>query len=133
MSAVRSKAGNSRYQYFARSFDGALLKDIYCMLLARSSDRQPLGGLFGTVGCPWFTSALVAHDHAFFVAPEYRGSSTAINLLGVFRRWAEQREAAVLNVSQRVGVEMERFERFMRRTGFEPRGMNFSMHLDRSK
>lgn len=105
-------------------------KGVYCMLLARASDGRAAGWLFGTISRPWFTSALVAHDHAFFVAPEYRGSSAAIKLLGVFRRWAEKREAAVLNVSQRVGVEMERFESFMRRAGFEPRGMNFSMRLD---
>lgn len=106
-------------------------KGVYCMLLARSSEGQAAGWLFGTITRPWFTGSLVAHDHAFFVAPEYRGSSAAFKLLGVFRRWAEKRGAAVLNISQRVGVEMERFDRFMRRAGYEPRGMNFSLRLDR--
>lgn len=104
-------------------------KGIYCLLLARSSDGIPAGWLFGTITRPWFTDALVAHDHAFFVAPEFRGTSAAIKLLQVFRRWAEKRNARVLNISQRVGVEMDRFDRFMRRTGFESKGMNFSMPL----
>lgn len=106
-------------------------KGVYCMLLARSGDGQAAGWLFGTVTRPWFTGSLVAHDHAFFVAPEYRGSSAAIKLLSVFRHWAEKRGAAVLNISQRVGVEMDRFDRFMRRLGYEPRGMNFSLRLEK--
>lgn len=114
-----------------RTFRGAINDDkgMYCLLIARSSDGAAAGWLFGTVTRPWFTDALVAHDHAFFVAPQYRGSSAAIKLLKVFRRWAKRRNAEVLNVSQRVGVEMDRFERFMRRAGFQPRGMNFSMPL----
>lgn len=108
-------------------------KGVYCLLIARSSDGEPAGWLFGTITRPWFTNALVAHDHAFFVVPEYRGSSAAIKLLKVFHRWAEKRNAEILNVSQRVGVEMERFDRFMRRAGFEPRGMNFSMTLGRNE
>lgn len=102
----------------------------HCLFLARSGDGEPAGWLFGAITRPWFTHALVAHDHAFFVLPVYRGSSAALKLLKVFRRWAEKRDAQVLNISQRVGVDMERFDRFMRRTGFEARGMNFSMLLE---
>lgn len=105
-------------------------KGLYCMLIARSSDGEPAGWLFGTITRPWFTQELVAHDHAFFVAPEFRGSRAALLLLSGFRRWAEKRGARALNISQRVGVEMERFESFMRRMGFEPRGMNFSTTLE---
>lgn len=118
-----------------KTFRAALEDDkgMYCLFLARSSEGMPAGWLFGTITRPWFTDALVAHDHAFFVAPEFRGTSAAIKLLKVFRRWAEKRNARVLNVSQRVGVEMDRFDRFMRRTGFEPRGMNFSMSLEQGE
>lgn len=105
-------------------------KGMYCLFIARSSEGVPAGWLFGTITRPWFTDALVAHDHAFFVAPEFRGSSAALKLLKVFRRWAEKRNARMLNVSQRVGVEMDRFDRFMRRAGFESRGTNFSMTLE---
>lgn len=104
-------------------------KGVYCMLIARLSDGTPAGWLFGTISRPWFTRELVAHDYAFFVPPEFRGSRAALLLLSAFRRWAEKRGATALNISQRVGVEMERLERFMQRMRFEPRGMNFSMTL----
>lgn len=115
-----------------RTFTGAIEDDkgTYCLLLARSSTGVPAGWLFGTITRPWFTQAPVAHDHAFFVAPEFRGSSAAVKLLRVFRRWAERRGATALNISQRVGVQMERFEAFMLHQGFESRGMNFSLPLN---
>lgn len=114
-----------------RTLEGAINDEtgVYCVLVARASDGKPAGALFGTISRPWFTQALVAHDHAFFVTSQFRGSSAAIKLLQAFRRWAERRNATSLHVSQRVGVEMERFERFMRSAGFEPRGMNFGMSL----
>lgn len=102
----------------------------YCLLLARSDDGTPAGWLFGAIDRPWFTSALIAHDFAFFVSPRFRGGEAASMLLDAFRRWAEKRDAAVVNISQRVGVEMERFQYFMQREGFEARGMNFSLPLD---
>lgn len=101
----------------------------YCVLLARTSEGEPAGFLFGTVTRPWFSEALIAHDHAFFVLPSWRGSSAALKLLRVFRRWAVKRDVAVLNISQRAGVEMERFDRFMERQGFRSIGKNFSTRL----
>lgn len=114
-----------------RAFAAAMENDkgLYCLLLARASTGDPAGWLFGTITRPWFSQALVAHDHAFFVTPEYRGSSAAIKLLRGFRLWAERRGAVALNISQRVGVQMDRFESFMRHQGFESRGMNFSLPL----
>lgn len=102
---------------------------VYCLLLARAGNGEAAGFLFGTITRPWFTSALIAHDHAFFVMPAYRGSSAALKVLRVFRRWADKRGAACLNVSQRVGVETDRFDRLMTRLGFEARGTNFSLSL----
>lgn len=104
-------------------------KRAYCVLLARTSEGEPAGFLFGTITRPWFSEGLIAHDHAFFVLPRWRGSSAALKLLRVFRRWAEKRSAAVLNISQRAGVEMERFDRFMERQGFWAIGKNFSTRL----
>lgn len=101
----------------------------YCVLIARSSQGEPAGFLFGTITRPWFSEALIAHDHALFVSPSWRGSSAALKLLRVFRRWAVKRNAAVLNISQRSGVEMERFGRFMERQGFRAIGKNFSTRL----
>lgn len=114
-----------------RTVEGAIADDkgVYCVFIARSATGEAVGWLFGTIGRAWFTSSLVAHDHAFFVLPAFRGSSAASRLLQAFCRWADKRGAVSVNVSQRVGVELERFERFMRREGFECRGMNFGRSL----
>jgi len=114
-----------------RTVEGAIAdeKGVYCVFIARTPSGDAAGWLFGTIGHAWFTSSLVAHDHALFVLPEFRGSSAASRLLRAFCRWAGKRGAASVNVSQRVGVELERFERFMRREGFECRGMNFGRSL----
>lgn len=113
------------------AFAGALAdeKCTYCVLLARTSEGEAAGFLFGTITRPWFSEALIAHDQAFFVSPRWRGSSAALKLLRVFRRWADKRSAAVLNISQRAGVDMERFDRFMERQGFRAIGKNFSTRL----
>lgn len=113
------------------TFEAALAdyKGVYCVLLARTSGGEAAGFLFGTITRPWFSDALIAHDHAFFVSPRWRGSSAALKLLRVFRRWAGKRSATVLNISQRAGVEMERFDRFMERQGFRAIGKNFSTGL----
>ncbi len=104
-------------------------KGAYCVLLARTSQGEPAGLLFGTITRPWFSEALIAHDHAFFVLPSWRGSSAAMKMLRVFRRWAVKRNAAVLNISQRAAIEMDRFDRFMEREGFRSIGKNFSARL----
>lgn len=109
------------------SFAGALRDErgVYFLALARSDDGRVTGGLFGTVERPWFTDGILAHDYAFFVRHGYRGSSAALKLLTAFRRWAHKRGACELHIYQTVAVERERFDRMMRRCGFEFAGGNY--------
>lgn len=109
------------------SLAGAIDDDrgVYFTALARSSRGAVAGGLFGTVEKPYFTSGVLAHDYAFYVRPDFRGSSAALKLLTAFRRWAQKRGASELHVYQTVAVERERFDRMMRRAGFEYAGGNY--------
>lgn len=110
-----------------KSFVGAIDDDrgVYFLALARSSGGDAAGGLFGTVEKPYFTSGVLAHDYAFYVRPDFRGSSAALKLLSAFRRWAQKRGARELHVYQTVAVDSDRFDRMMRRAGFEYAGGNY--------
>lgn len=100
-----------------------------CMLLAERADGRLVGLLSGMVVEFFFSDGCVAQDRAFFVLPEFRGSSAAVRLLGAFRRWAENRKAVELNINMSVAVDMERFGRFMRHLGFACCGSNFYLTL----
>lgn len=115
-----------------RSFKRVLEDDrgVYFFVIARSTDGACAGVLFATVNRPFFTSALLAHAYWFYVAPEYRGSGAAGKLIAAFRRWAEKRGAAELQINQTSGVDLERVDAKLRRSGFDFLGGNYSMALD---
>lgn len=100
-------------------------RGVYFLALARASGGKVVGGMFAVVEQPFFTSAIIANNYAFFVRPPYRGSSAALKLLTAFRRWAGKRGVRELHVHQTGGVENQRFDRMMRRAGFEHAGGNY--------
>lgn len=100
-----------------------------CFLVAHKSDGIVVGMLVGFVTELFFSHQLVAQDIVFFVLPEFRGTSTAVRLLTVFRKWAENRKAQELNVNMSAAIDMLRFERFMTHMGFSKCGTNFFYQL----
>jgi GNAT superfamily N-acetyltransferase len=102
---------------------------VSCCLLAENSDGKLIGMLVGFVVELFFTNQLVAQDRVFFVLPEFRGSSAAVRLLTVFRKWAENRSVQELNINMSVAVDMPRFEKFMTHMGFTNCGSNFYYRL----
>jgi GNAT superfamily N-acetyltransferase len=102
---------------------------IACCLLAEASNGQIIGMLVGFIVELYFSDKWVAQDRVFFVMPAFRGSSAAVRLLTVFRKWAECRHVQELNINMSVAVDMKRFERFMVHMGFTNCGSNFYYRL----
>ena len=53
----------------------------------------------------------------------------AVRLLHAFRQWAENRGATEVMICMTTGVDIEKFDRFLRKLKFNYVGGNFSMRL----
>lgn len=104
-------------------------KGAHCVLLAESDDGRPVGFLAGQVVEYFFCRQRIAQNIVFYVLPEYRGRWVAVKLLYAFRGWARHRGAVELHVGITTGVEVARFDRFLRRLGFHFVGGNYVLAL----
>ena len=98
---------------------------VHCILVAQNLHGQLTGMLGGHVQNMFFTDALIAQDKFFYVLPESRGTSAALKLLMAFQRWALNRRVQEININMSVAIDMERFDKFMRHTGFVRCGSNY--------
>ena len=98
---------------------------VHCILVAQNVHGQLTGMLGGHVQSMFFTDALIAQDKFFYVLPEWRGTSAALKLLMAFQRWALNRRVQEININMSVAIDMERFDKFMRHTGFASCGSNY--------
>jgi GNAT superfamily N-acetyltransferase len=114
-----------------QSFEAALSDggNIYFLALARSVEGPAVGCFFGTIVRPHYSQALLAHDCGFYVVPQFRGTDAAPRLLKAFTHWAKKRGVAEIQIYQTVAIEPERFDRFMRRSGFQFVGGNYALQL----
>ena len=48
-----------------------------------------------------------------------------MKLLMAFQRWAANRQVREININMSVAIDMERFDKFMRHTGFTCCGSNY--------
>jgi GNAT superfamily N-acetyltransferase len=100
----------------------------YC-ILAAESDGAIVGVIWGYIAQHYFSEAWVATEYMFYVLPEFRGTPLAVRLLHAFRKWAENRGAAEVMICMTTGVDVEKFDRFLRKMKFDYVGGNFSMRL----
>ncbi len=100
-----------------------------CILLVERKDASIVGMLAGYVSEFFFCDSKVAQDRVYYVLPEFRGSPAAFKLILAFRRWAESKRADELSINMSVGIDMERFNKFMGHLGFNCCGSNFALQL----
>ena len=104
------------------------IKQNYCVLIAEA-DNVIVGGIWGYVAQHYFSESWVATEYMFYVQPSFRGSPVAVRLLHAFRKWAENRGASEVMICMTTGIDVERFDRFLRRMKFNYVGGNFSLPI----
>lgn len=104
-------------------------KGSHLALLAENADGRIIGGFLGAIEEYFFTTDKSANSILIWVDPDYRGSSTAIKLIDVFKQWAVKKGAKEINMVVSSGVRIGSTDRFFRRLGFVQSGGNYSMTL----
>lgn len=51
-------------------------------------EGDPVGAICGIKTCPWFSSAPLAQEVAWFLDPDFRSGRTGLRLLRAFEQWA---------------------------------------------
>ena len=98
----------------------------YCLFVAEKEGAGIVGTFWGQISQYFFSDALVATDYMFYVRPEMRGTPLAVRLVHAFRTWAENRGADEICINMTTGIDIERFDRFLRHMGFTYTGGNYS-------
>lgn len=101
----------------------------FCVLVAEKETRGLVGGFWGQISQYYFSDALVATDYMFFVVPDLRGTPVAVRLIHAFRQWATNRGADEVCINMTTGIDIERFDRFLRHMGFTYTGGNYSQWI----
>lgn len=104
-------------------------KGSHLALLAENADGRIIGAFLGAIEEYFFTTDKSANSILIWVDPDYRGSSTAIKLIDVFKQWAVKKGAKEINMVVSSGVRIGSTDRFFRRLGFVQSGGNYSMRL----
>ena len=93
--------------------------------LAESGGRT-VGMLACALSPMWFApQVIVAHELAWWVDEEARGSSAAVRLIRAFHDWAHANGANVLAMSQLIAENGEQVGRMLRKLGYEPSEMTY--------
>jgi RimJ/RimL family protein N-acetyltransferase len=95
-------------------------------IIAMKGDK-PCGMIGGYVSKYYFSDELVAGDIAWFVVPEYRGSRVGLHLLDAFENWAKAKKVSELRIGISTGVNMEAFDRLMKKRGYSMVGANYRL------
>jgi len=100
----------------------------YMIAVAASRDGRVAGFHLANMERYFFGDDWLAQSINYFVLPEYRGTSAALRLLQIFRKWGERRGARelVLGTGTSKGVSLAQMDRFVRRCGFDQVGGLYS-------
>lgn len=104
----------------------------YCLFVAEREGRI-IGVFWGHIDQHFFSKALVATEYMFYVKPDFRGTSVALRLMHAYKTWAENRNAQEIMICMTIGVEPEKFDRFIKKLGFQYVGGNYSMRVGAAK
>jgi N-acetylglutamate synthase-like GNAT family acetyltransferase len=88
------------------------------------------GKVCGMLACAatpmWFAPhVIVAHELAWWVDEDARGSSAALRLVAAYEAWGRAIGAHVIAMSQLVAVNGEQVGRMLRKLGYEPSEMTY--------
>ena len=95
-------------------------------IIAIQGDK-PCGMIGGYVSKYYFSDQIVASDIAWFVLPEFRGTMIGVRLLDAFENWAKAKGVEELRIGISTGVNMEAFDRLMKKRGYSMVGTNYRL------
>jgi len=93
-------------------------------------EDKPVGMICGGMSPYVFSKGSLVHDYAWYVLPEYRGSRTALRLLDMFKKWAEDQGALEFYMGVTTNVSADRTGQLLERLGFTRVGGNYKMALN---
>jgi len=135
--AIHGETRLSRFPFnpkrLAAQFESILSppRSDYCVFVAEKETFGLVGLFWGQISQYYFSDALVATDFMFYVRPELRGTPLAVRLIHGFRQWATNRGADEVCINMTTGIDIDRFDRFLRHMGFDYTGGNYSQWVVR--
>lgn len=105
-------------------------KGSYCLLVAISSNGEIVGGLLGGINRLFFSSQIVANVIQYGALPGKGMGAAGLKLLTAFRTWAINRNAMTLYAGSNSGINIEKMDRFLKKLGFIPTGLNYALPLN---
>ncbi len=137
---AESRYSNIPYSHKKRDdlFIKAIKSPKYFALMIAEINDEPVGFLFCTIG-----EYIVGYDdlittvYSFYVRKKYRGTilggKAAIRLLKGAIKWSKNRNAREIMIHVTSGIDIQRTDKFLRRTGFGVTGANYSFRLNREE
>lgn len=110
-------------------------RERYALMIAEYKG-EPVGFLFCTAGEYLVGYGdLITTVYSFYVRKKYRGSlvggRAAVRLLKGAVKWSQMRNVREIMVHVTSGIDIQRTDKFLRRTGFGIVGANYSLSLKR--
>lgn len=97
--------------------------------LALSDDGEIIGGICALVLQFIFSYEAIAVDQFFYVTPSNRKLRVATALVAAYVEWAKERRVRRIQLSNSMGVEVERFAQLAVKLGFEQMGTIHQMRF----
>lgn len=124
----RYKSMDFNLEKVAQFFQMAMFSNEYLFLVAEKNSRV-VGGFIGYAMPHWCSDDLVAGDFALYVAPEFRGTTTAFRMIRRYVKWAKDKGVSeeFIGLGITTGVHTDATQRLYEKSGFELTGltMNF--------
>lgn len=99
------------------------LTDNNHVLLVAERDGVILGGILGFVVEDFFGDRVKAGEYVVFIAPEYRGGTTAFRLINQFEKWAKWMGAQEIDLGITTGVHTEQTAALYGKLGYDLTGV----------
>lgn len=77
----------------------------------------------------YFSGELWTADLAFYVAPEFRGTSLGVKLLKAGEEWSKKIGATEMTIFHNTGIRIDKSESFFNRIGYTTAGYIFTKDL----
>lgn len=110
--------------FFARDrmrslLEGNVKNSLFYAALATTDDGEIIGGICGMIVKFIFSHEVMAVDQFFYVVPSSRRLKVATGLVESYVAWARERKVKRIQLSNSMGVEIERFAMLAEKLGFE--------------
>lgn len=120
--------------HFSREKMGRLLESnisskLFIAALAVTDDDTIIGGICAAVQQFIFSYEVLAQDYFFYVVPGNRGKGVSTALVEVYVEWAKERGVRRIQLSNSMGMNIERFAQMAVKLGFEQMGTIHQMRV----